>query len=125
MKRIRLLSLPDPRFAVGDPQYEANRVDYRAIIEQAIRMPLDRNVGATIDEMRKGIRVLDALDAATAIGAETDAVLELEDADWEHLKHKVEKMPWVMVDRRLVQFYDDIIGATDAVRDPARANSVA
>jgi hypothetical protein len=120
MKRIRLLSLPDPRFPhPGDPNYENARVDYRRLVEDAIRVPLDREKGANIDEMRKGIRVLDALDASQ------HEVLELEDADWEFLKQKVEKMPWAMVDRRFVQFHDDITGASDAVRDPTHANGAA
>lgn len=89
------------------------------IVEQAIRIPLDRQNGATIDEMRKGIRVLDALDATR------DDVLELEDADWEFLKSKVERYPWAGTDRRFLQFYDDITGATDAVRDPTHANGAA
>jgi len=118
MKRIALLSLPDPKFAhPSDPGYEINRVDYRALIENAIRIPLNRETGASIDEMRKGIRVLDALDAAPSEG-----VLELEDADWEFLKQKVERMPWAMVDRRFVRFYDDVAGATDAIRDPQLAD---
>lgn len=128
MKRIRLLSLFDPHFPPGDPGYENNRVDYRVLVEQAVRVPLNREAGATIDEMRKGIRVLDALDRASienAHAAGMGDVLELEDADWEFLKQKVEKMPWAFVDRRFVQFYDDILGATDAVRDPAHANGVA
>jgi len=119
MRRIALLSVPDPRFPnPSDPGYEMNRVDYRVLIEGAIRNPLDRQNGATIDEMRRGIRVLDALDAATD-------VLELEDADWEHLRLKVEKMPWAMVDRRFIRFYDDIVSATEAPRDPTRADGVA
>ncbi|HJY24968.1 MAG TPA: hypothetical protein VJ649_04760 [Actinomycetes bacterium] len=118
MKRILLRSIPDPRVPRGDPQWEAALVDYRTLVEAAIRTPLDRQQGASIDEMRKGIRVLDALDRAAD-------VLELEDADWLHLKEKVQKMPWAMVDRRIVQFHDDITEATDAVRDGAHANSVA
>ena len=116
MKRIRLLSLPYPRFAPDDPLYEPNRVDYRTIIEQCVRVPLNRETGATIDEMRKGIRLLDALDRSK------QDVLELEDADWDFLKQKVDKMPWAGTDRRFVQFYDDITGATEAVRDPALAD---
>jgi hypothetical protein len=77
-------------------------VSYRTIIEQAVQLPLDRTNGATIDEMRKGIRVLDCLEHA-------NGVLELEDADWEYLKAKVEHMPWSRVDRRFVQFYDDVM----------------
>jgi hypothetical protein len=119
VKRIKLLSLPDPRFPVGDPEYEANRVDYASIIEQCIRVPLDRSTGATIDEMRKGIRVLDALDARVG------DVIQLEDADWEFLKQKVEKMPWGMTDRRLVRFYDDVFSATESPRDTARSDGVA
>jgi hypothetical protein len=110
MKRILLKSLPDPRFPVGTAEYEANRVDYRSVIEQAVRIPLDRTAGASIDEMRKSIRVLDALDATNG-----DDVLTLEDADWDFLKTKVERMPWAMVDRRFVEFYDDIMNATSDV----------
>lgn len=119
MKRIYLASLPDPRFPVGSDDYEANRVDYRNIIENVVRIPLDRQQGATIDEMRKGIRILDALDAAQ------QDVLALEDADWEFLKSKVEKFPWAGTDRRFLKFYDDVTGATEAIRDGARADGVA
>lgn len=119
MKRIYLRSIPDPRFSPGTPEYEANRVDYRSLIEQGVRVPLDRQNGATIDEMRKSIRVLDALDASQ------DGVLSLEDADWEFLKTKVERMPWTMVDRRFVTFHDEIMEATDAPRVPATANGLA
>ena len=115
MKRIALLSVPDPRFPhPSDPGYENNRVDYRNLIEGAVRVPLDRQMGATIEEMRKGVRILDALDQAR------DDVLALEDADWEFLKQKVDKLPWAGTDRRFVQFYDDVMGATDAVRDATR-----
>jgi hypothetical protein len=107
VKRILLKSLPDPRLAEDDPNWEANRVDYRAMIEQVVRMPLNRQTGVTIDEMRKGIRILDALDATT------DDILILEDADWQALKEKTEAFPWGMVDRRLLMFYDDVVAATD------------
>jgi len=100
MKRISLLSLKDPA-APDDP---GHTVDYRNLIDQAMKIPLDRQGGATIDEMRRSIRVLDALDAA-------NGTLELEDADYELLKRKVEGLPWAVIDRRFVQFYDDVTGA--------------
>lgn len=81
-------------------------ISYRTIIDQAVTLPFDRINGATIDEMRKGIRVLDALENA-------DGVLELEDADWEYLCAKIERMPWSRVDRRFVQFYDDVMRAEE------------
>lgn len=89
MKQIPLKTLDD--------------IDYRELIVQVVRVPLDRQQGATIDEMRRGIRVLDALDRA-------DGTLELEDADWEHLRDKVRHFPWGMVDRRLLEFCDDVEG---------------
>lgn len=104
MKHIELLKLPDPRFQPEDPLYAINLVDYRVVIEQAVRIPLDRQNGANIDEMRRSIRLFDALDRA-------NGTLELEDADWELLKQKVERMPWANVDRRFVQFYDDVMQA--------------
>ena len=55
--------------------------------------------------MRQSIRVLDALEAS-------NGTLELEDADYQHLKTKVERMPWNVVDRRLVEMIDDVMGAT-------------
>jgi len=120
MKRIALLSVPHPKFlSPSDPGYEMNRLDYRDTIENAVRAPLDRQTGATIDEMRKGIRILDALDASK------NDVLELEDADWDFLRAKVERLPWAFTDRRFIQFYDDIMQATEAPRDPTRADGVA
>lgn len=102
MKHIELRQLQDARRPTSDPLYE---MDYRSIIDQAIRVPLDRQGGATIDEMRRGIRVLDALDRA-------NGTLELEDADWEFLRNKVEHFPWGTIDRRFVQFFDDVMQAT-------------
>ena len=107
MKRILLKSLPDPHDPTGSG---SNRIDYRELIEQVVRVPLNRQTGATIDEMRRSIRVLDALETAT------DDVLALEDSDWQVLRDKVEVFPWGMVDRRLLAFYDDVVGASDALR---------
>lgn len=101
MKSIQLKSLVDPH----DP---TNLIAYRELIEQVLRVPMNRQTGATIDEMRRSIRVLDRLD-------ETDTGwLRLEDADWQILRDKVEAFPWGMVDRRLLQFYDDVVGASDS-----------
>jgi hypothetical protein len=104
MKHIELITLPDPRYQPGDQLYDINLVNYRTIIEQAVRLPLDRAAGASIDEMRKGIRILDALESS-------NGTLELEDADWDYLRLKVDRMPWAQTDRRFVQFYDDVMGA--------------
>ena len=108
MKRIQLRTIPDERFSSGTPEYETSRLDWAEVIRQIIRRPLNPQQGADIEEMRKGIRVLDALEAA-------DQVLELEDADWEHLKQKTEAMQWAFVDRRIIAFVEDISSAQEQV----------
>jgi hypothetical protein len=95
MKHIPMRELPSAEY--GD-------VTSREVILQVVRRPLDPQKGADVEEMRKGIRILDALDRA-------NGELELEDADWEHLKAKTLAMPWGMVDRRILQFIEDVIDA--------------
>jgi hypothetical protein len=109
MKRIALLTLADPRFTPDDPLYTPNLMTYRTLIEQVTRVPMDRQSGASIDEMRRSIRVLDALEACHG------EVLTLEDADWEHLRNKVERMPWATIDRRILRFIDDVVNASELV----------
>ena len=97
MKQIPLRSLTD---APGDT------LEWKAIITQVIRRPLNPQQGADIEEIRRGIRVLEALDHA-------GLTLELEDSDWQHLCEKVKAMQWGVIDRRVVVFVDDVLGATD------------
>ena len=93
MKRIELKRLgPDPI------------VDYAEVIENVIKRPLNPQAGAGIAEMRQSLRVLDALSQA-------NGVLELEDADWEHLKLKLEAQPWNVIDQRVVDLVDEVTNA--------------
>lgn len=94
--------------------------EYAEAVRMVIRQPLDTQRGVSIDEMRRGIRILDKLDAATDI-------LELEDADYDHFKTKVEGMAWGMVDRNLMAFIDAVLSAPEAssgngliIKDAAR-----
>jgi hypothetical protein len=80
-------------------------LDWAQIMREVIRRPLDPKSGADIEEIRRGVRVLDALDHA-------NGTLELEDADYEHLKQKTLVMPWAMIDKRILEFVDDVTGAT-------------
>jgi len=108
MKRIPLKVIPDPRFPIGSEGFEQNVIVYSEVVRQVIRRPLDQQKGADIEEMRKGIRILDQLDKSTT-------VLELEDADWEHLKTKTNAMPWAFVDKRIIEFVDLVNAATDTI----------
>jgi hypothetical protein len=105
MKRIPLRTLSDPSFQPGSADFAANVIVWADVIKQVIRRPLDQQKGADIEELRKGIRVLDAVDKSDG------KVLALEDADYEHLKEKTHAMPWAMVDRRILQFIDDVDNA--------------
>lgn len=118
MKRIFLRVLPDQRFVLGTPDYELNIFKWAEAVRQVIRRPQDGQKGADLDELRRGIRVLDALDKARDI-------LELEDADWEHLKAKTLAMQWAFVDRRIVAFIDDVIGAQEQLTLNAELEALA
>jgi hypothetical protein len=104
MKRIQLQSIADARFTPNTPEYQANLLDWSEAIRQVLRRPLDPQKGADIEEMRRSIRVLDALEAA-------DGTLELEDADWQHLCQKVRAMQWAFIDKRIVQLIDSVLDA--------------
>jgi hypothetical protein len=95
MKKIPLRTLPDPR--LGD-------IVYQDVLRDVVRKPLDSQRGASIEEMRQSLRVLDALETS-------NGTLELEDSDYEHLKTKLLAMQWNVVDRRLVQLVDDVTSA--------------
>jgi hypothetical protein len=101
VKAIRLRDLP------AGPTTVEGELEWAEIIRQVIRKPLDPQKGVEIDEMRKSIRVLDAL-------AKSNGVLELEDADWEHLKTKTLAMQWGVIDSRIVQFVDEVVMATES-----------
>jgi hypothetical protein len=95
MKKIPLRTLPDPR--LGD-------IVYQDVLREVVRRPLDPQRGATIEEMRQSIRVLDALETS-------NGTLELEDSDYEHLVQKLKAQPWNVVDKRLVTLFDDVVGS--------------
>lgn len=100
MKRV-------PLKVLASSEEPADRIDYASIIKQVIRRPLNAQTGADIEELRRGIRVLDALDKC-----DSDALV-LEDSDWQHLADKTRAMPWGVVDRRVLEFVDDVLGARE------------
>jgi hypothetical protein len=102
VKRIPLRVMPS---ADDTTDFELSSAE---MIRQVMRRPLDPQKGIDIEEMRKSIKVLDVVD-------KSNGVLELEDADWETLKAKTIAMPWAVVDRRILQFHDDVVMATDKV----------
>jgi hypothetical protein len=59
------------------------------------------NGGIGVEDQRKRLRILDALD-------KSEEVLELEDADAAELKSLVSAMKWVIVNKHVVKFCDDV-----------------
>lgn len=110
MKRIYMRSIPDDRFPEGTSDYTANVLIWEEAIKQIIRRPQDPTKGAEVEEIRKGIRVFDAIDK---VG--DNHVLELEDADYDHLKAKTMAMQWAFVDKRILTLIDDILNAGEQV----------
>lgn len=112
MKRIVILKV-DSVFYDRERQpdlWTADAIDYTHIIRTVLRTPLNAasGGGATPDEMRRSIRVLDRLE-----GLQPGDVLALEDADWEHLKAKVLNYPYAIDDRRILTFIDTVLNATE------------
>ena len=74
---------------------------YRELIQSAIHSPLDgKSLG--LDEIRKGVRILDALENGSENGA------DFEDADHAFLVQKVNALKFMWADPKFVQFADDI-----------------
>jgi hypothetical protein len=112
MKRFRLIEERSTQVGLTPEQAEADRLDYIAAIRQVVRQPLNPAAGVQLEEMERGLRVLKALD-----GKRLWDVLELEDADHQHLCEKVRNARWPVVDERLVRFSHTILNATESVLD--------
>lgn len=83
---------------------DGEEVPYAALIRQCVSASKP-NAPVMLDEQRKRIRVLDALDALKP-GAKA---LELEDEDAKTLARCVEEMPWAFTSKGIVQFADDVL----------------
>jgi hypothetical protein len=79
----------------GNPQ----AISYREQIAEIIRHP---DQAADLEEVRRGIRVLDALEAATG------GVLMIEDADFDHMVKRIKSARWPIVDKFVLDFVRDV-----------------
>jgi hypothetical protein len=100
MKKVLLKKIP-----LVAPGGEKGELDYRVYIEGGIKQPLDGKA-VWIDEMRKSVRLLNALEKAW----NKDSV-EFEDADFDYLCLKIKAMKFNWVDRAFEQFVDDVLGS--------------
>lgn len=98
MKKIQLKTVD------FNMQGTVRKLSYKGELETIFRSPTDMSKGANVEEMRRSIRILDALDKSTD-------VLELEDADFDYLKGRVPQAKFAFVDPAIVQFVDDVTNA--------------
>jgi hypothetical protein len=76
-------------------------LSYKQELKTIFSAPLDIKSGANVDEMRKSIRILDALDKSS------DA-LKLEDSDFEYLKMRMQQAKFAFIHPAIVQFVEDV-----------------
>lgn len=63
--------------------------------------------GARVDELRKRVRLLDAVEAAP----DDAAGIEIEDADQELMARLMSEYPWALASRDLLTIIDDVVQA--------------
>ena len=88
------------------PEDDADTLDYRVLMIQIAKAPADPRGGADIDEIRKSMLVLDALEDANG----KDHVI-LEDAWWRTLRDKAKNFRFRFAHRVIVDFVDAIENA--------------
>ena len=84
--------------AYGQPQV----LDYKEMLTILMESPANPQEGATISEIRKSIRVLDALEKAD------DNALQLEDADFDYLLQRVRGAKFTSNNKVFIDFVEDI-----------------
>jgi hypothetical protein len=78
------------------------KLSYQAQLIEIMRTPTG-DKGADIEEIRRSIKVLDALE-------KTGDTLQLEDADFEFMANKIKYARWPVIDRYVLQFIEDVTG---------------
>lgn len=93
------------------------KINYKSQLVEIMGVPMNPNRGADVNEIRHSIRVLDALEglegldtpsATRPTGPNGEPLLELEDADFEHMKQCVMAYPWPLKNRLIVEFVNDV-----------------
>jgi hypothetical protein len=85
-------------------QFGDNVLDYKLQLVGIAGSPVDAQRGASIDELRKSVRVLEVLE-------KSNGEVHLEDADYDHLLEKVRSAKYLIINKEVLQFIDDIIAA--------------
>jgi hypothetical protein len=82
---------------------QAATLDYREQLQNILRAPSNSQAGADYEEIRKSLRLLDALEQNKSVPA-----LELEDADYEYLRLRVMGARFLFIDKAVMDFIEDV-----------------
>lgn len=113
---MRFIQLKETELGSIDQNGNKESFDYKKLIKNIVSVPTDPRAGVKIDEINKGLKILNKLDELK------DGVIELqlEDAEWVHLKQKVKNFSWWAVHKDIKMFNDDINGAKPKSSIPVR-----
>ena len=98
MKELLLKKVP-----MKTPAGQDMILDYAEYIKAIIGSPNEGQKGLSVDEMRKSIRVIDAVESAR------DEVAAFEDADFEYLKIRIGGAKFLFADQNFVDFVESIM----------------
>jgi hypothetical protein len=87
---------------ITDPAGNEREVNYADYIHAIMSSPADAGKGMTLDEIRKGLRVLNALEKGT------NDSFQLEDADFEFMAARVKNSKFNFAHPTILQFVEDI-----------------
>lgn len=85
---------------------QPTQLDYKALIQTIISTPANPQAGLLLDEVRRGVRVLNIVEKA-------DGVLKLEDADHTYLEKKLKTFKFAKAHKNIIEFADDIKNAKE------------
>lgn len=75
------------------------KIDYKFLIDICVKE--QKQEGFTLEDMRKRFKILDVLE-------ESKEEIKLEDSDFETLKEIINKKRWLVLERDVLKFIDDI-----------------
>lgn len=76
------------------------KISYAAQIMEIVKFPQDGK-SADLDEVRRSLRIMNALDGA-------DKELVLEDADYVYLRERIISARWPIANKVILEFVDDL-----------------
>ena len=98
---MKQIPIKKHELAKNDDKEQLTTLDLVKAVVSSKSSPME---GFEISEVRKRLRILDAVDATH----KESTVLELEDADFDYLAKLANSHKWPVIDRMIVEFADSL-----------------